>query len=358
MEGRIRQLEHLLETSEIIEGGADGVVAAGSIVTIVYEGDTRDMAERYLVGHMEEKAGGLDVISPASPLGSALLGAKPGDVVQFDAPSGTLPRRGRRGGVRLSATQEAPRRAEPPPGRRRRAARARHHVRPSHERPGRCADGAAAARLDGERRPQLVHLLPRAQPPLPRARHRPPRPRAGDPQPAHVPAGGLRRRRRRAVPGARDRAGDPRRLLDGRSDRPADVAPPPQAGARARALRDLGVLPDVTGGAARLPRPHRARRRRPADPAAGPALADRAALPEGQGGHVGAVGAAAGGPARLADGARSRQGDRLVRRSPVDRRRRRARRGRDHDPRPGRAGAAPDPAVPGDPELRGVPGRR
>jgi transcription elongation factor GreA len=90
MEGRIRQLEHLLETSEILEGGAAGVVAPGSIVTIVYDGETPDMAERYLIGHMEEKTGELDVMSPASPLGSALLGAKAGDVVQYDAPSGTM----------------------------------------------------------------------------------------------------------------------------------------------------------------------------------------------------------------------------------------------------------------------------
>src|SRR3954463_14597270 len=90
MEGRIRHLEHLLETSEIIEGSDDGTVAPGSIVTIVYEGDARDMAERYLIGHMEEKTGELDVMSPASPLGSALLGAKAGDVVQYDAPSGTM----------------------------------------------------------------------------------------------------------------------------------------------------------------------------------------------------------------------------------------------------------------------------
>src|SRR4051795_3805044 len=39
MEGRIRHLEHLLENAEIIEGGTDGAVGAGSIVTIVYEGD-------------------------------------------------------------------------------------------------------------------------------------------------------------------------------------------------------------------------------------------------------------------------------------------------------------------------------
>src|SRR3954463_10465895 len=49
MEGRIRQLEHLLDVSEIIETADAGVVCAGSIVTIVYEGDDDSMAEKYLV---------------------------------------------------------------------------------------------------------------------------------------------------------------------------------------------------------------------------------------------------------------------------------------------------------------------
>src|SRR6187431_1449618 len=49
MEGRIRQLEHLLENAEIIEPPAAGVVGAGSVVTIVYEGDDDSAAERYLV---------------------------------------------------------------------------------------------------------------------------------------------------------------------------------------------------------------------------------------------------------------------------------------------------------------------
>ncbi len=90
MEGRIRELEHVIETAEIIEGGDDGIVAVGSIVTIVYEGDDDGMAERYLVGHMEEKVGDLDVMSPQSPLGSALLGANEGMWVEYEAPTGTL----------------------------------------------------------------------------------------------------------------------------------------------------------------------------------------------------------------------------------------------------------------------------
>lgn len=90
MEGRIRQLEALLENVEIIEKPAAGVVGAGSIVTIVYEGDSDDDAERYLVGHIEERRNGLDVVSPTAPLGAALIGAGAGDVVAFEAPNGEL----------------------------------------------------------------------------------------------------------------------------------------------------------------------------------------------------------------------------------------------------------------------------
>jgi transcription elongation factor GreA len=63
MEGRIRQLEHMLETAEIIEVANDGSISAGSVVTLVYEGDDDSMAERYLIGHMEEARDGLDVMS-------------------------------------------------------------------------------------------------------------------------------------------------------------------------------------------------------------------------------------------------------------------------------------------------------
>jgi transcription elongation factor GreA len=90
MEGRIRQLEHLIENAEIIEGGEAGVVAHGSIVTVLYEGDDESMAEKYLIGHMEEKTDGIDVMSPNSPLGAALLGAAQGQWVEYQAPNGTL----------------------------------------------------------------------------------------------------------------------------------------------------------------------------------------------------------------------------------------------------------------------------
>ena len=50
------------------------------------EGD--DEPSTYLVGSIEERGTGYDVISPASPLGKALLGHVPGDVLTFEAPSG------------------------------------------------------------------------------------------------------------------------------------------------------------------------------------------------------------------------------------------------------------------------------
>ena len=92
MEGRIRQLEHLLENAEIV----DDVM----IYTVVYDGDSDDMAERYLIGNMEEQVDGADVISPSSPLGTALDGAAAGDTISYEAPNGTLT-------VKVLAVEEA-----------------------------------------------------------------------------------------------------------------------------------------------------------------------------------------------------------------------------------------------------------
>src|SRR5689334_3195425 len=88
MEGRIRHLEALIQNAEIVEGGNSDVVEAGSIVEIRYEGD--DDTERYLIGSIEERHDDLEVMSPGSPLGSALLGHRVGDVVDFEAPNRTL----------------------------------------------------------------------------------------------------------------------------------------------------------------------------------------------------------------------------------------------------------------------------
>ncbi len=89
MEGRIAHLSGLLEVAVVVETDSSGnVVAHGTVVSIAYEDD--DDHETYLVGSIEERHDEHEVISPTSPLGSALLGATVGDTVGFEAPGGEL----------------------------------------------------------------------------------------------------------------------------------------------------------------------------------------------------------------------------------------------------------------------------
>ena len=88
MEARIRQLEELLRTAQVGETDlADDVVAAGKVVAITDEdGDTDEV----LIGSIEDKVSGLGLVSASSPLGQALIGAKVGDTVSYEAPGGTF----------------------------------------------------------------------------------------------------------------------------------------------------------------------------------------------------------------------------------------------------------------------------
>jgi transcription elongation factor GreA len=90
MEARIRQLQALLKHAQVMEnaGSSDGTVAPGAVVTLRYEGtdDTQD----FFVGSIEERRGGMAVVSPSAPLGQALLGRVAGDTVDYKAPGGTL----------------------------------------------------------------------------------------------------------------------------------------------------------------------------------------------------------------------------------------------------------------------------
>ena len=89
MEARIRQLQSLIDHAVIVDGSqASDVVSAGVIVALRYEGD--EDADRFLVGSIEERRSDVAVVSPASPLGQALLGHRKGDVVSYQAPGGNL----------------------------------------------------------------------------------------------------------------------------------------------------------------------------------------------------------------------------------------------------------------------------
>lgn len=85
-EGRIRQLEALLDRAEIAEAGVGDVVCVGSVVTIRIGDDTSD----YLVGSIEERSARYDVLSTSSPLGRGILGRAVGEVVDYEAPAGRL----------------------------------------------------------------------------------------------------------------------------------------------------------------------------------------------------------------------------------------------------------------------------
>jgi transcription elongation GreA/GreB family factor len=53
MEGRIRQLESILDHCEIVDIVDDGTVRPGSIVKVRYEGEGPDDVNTYLVGSIE-----------------------------------------------------------------------------------------------------------------------------------------------------------------------------------------------------------------------------------------------------------------------------------------------------------------
>ena len=92
MESRIRMLERMLKTATVVDAdqASDGTVAAGTVVTLRYEGDDEDDTTDFFVGSIEERQGDLTVVSPGSPLGAALLGHVVGDAVEYAAPGGTL----------------------------------------------------------------------------------------------------------------------------------------------------------------------------------------------------------------------------------------------------------------------------
>jgi len=91
-EARIRQLEEMLRRAEVGEKAADdGTVDEGMIVTIRFTGDSD--TEQFLLGSREllsmDSNVDLDVFSPTSPLGAALLGKNKGDAVSYETPNGT-----------------------------------------------------------------------------------------------------------------------------------------------------------------------------------------------------------------------------------------------------------------------------
>jgi transcription elongation factor GreA len=92
-EARIRQLQELLNNAKVGEAPKQsGVALPGSVVEVYYDGDKGD-SEKFLIGTREQGVngggGGLEVYSPNSPLGGAILDAKVGDTRSYTVPNGS-----------------------------------------------------------------------------------------------------------------------------------------------------------------------------------------------------------------------------------------------------------------------------
>jgi transcription elongation factor GreA len=82
LERRIAILRRRLDNAQIVETPDAEVVGIGSRVVVEDEGGQRIEVEL-------SAAGGSGSVSPSSPLGSAILGKRPGDAVEVTAPGGS-----------------------------------------------------------------------------------------------------------------------------------------------------------------------------------------------------------------------------------------------------------------------------
>lgn len=78
LERRITIMRARLESAVVVEQSVDGVVGVGSVVEVADEAGEL----------MEVEISSVGGVSPDSPLGGALIGARAGDVVEVAAPRG------------------------------------------------------------------------------------------------------------------------------------------------------------------------------------------------------------------------------------------------------------------------------
>jgi len=89
IEARVRQLEDMLRRGKVIDkSGPANVVRVGSTVTVTEVG--LDEEETYVIVGAHEADPTRGRISNISPIGSALLGAKKGQIVRAETPAGLV----------------------------------------------------------------------------------------------------------------------------------------------------------------------------------------------------------------------------------------------------------------------------
>ncbi len=88
LEERIKKIEHILQTAQVVSGGGGDIIEIGSKVVVQKE-NTNEQRTYQIVG-AEEADTVLGKVSNKSPIGEALYGKKKGDRISFETPSGTV----------------------------------------------------------------------------------------------------------------------------------------------------------------------------------------------------------------------------------------------------------------------------
>lgn len=91
-EARIRQLAAILENAQVGDAPVNSAqVIPGTLVTVYFDGD-KDDVDTFLLGSRElvglDDSVDIEVYSPQSPMGAAIVGTAPGDTTSYRAPNG------------------------------------------------------------------------------------------------------------------------------------------------------------------------------------------------------------------------------------------------------------------------------
>ncbi|MFM7014144.1 MAG: transcription elongation factor GreA [Actinomycetota bacterium] len=85
IEARINRIEEILATAQVGEAPkAHGVVQQGLVITVELNGTEK----KFLLGSAEISDEGIEVYSPESPIGSAILGKSVGESLEVFLPNG------------------------------------------------------------------------------------------------------------------------------------------------------------------------------------------------------------------------------------------------------------------------------
>jgi transcription elongation factor GreA len=84
---RIREIEDVLTNAVINENAFDPVAEPGMVLTVRY--DDTGVAETFLLGRSGANGANVKAYSMASPMGGAIVGARPGDQRIYSIPGGT-----------------------------------------------------------------------------------------------------------------------------------------------------------------------------------------------------------------------------------------------------------------------------